>query len=35
MAPDQDGIERAAAERLEDLVRGASPEALPLDGLDG
>jgi signal transduction histidine kinase len=35
MALDPSGFERAAAERLEGLVRGAPPPALPLGGLDG
>ena len=35
MALDPSGFEGAAAERLEGLVRGASPKALPLDGLEG
>ena len=35
MAPDLSGIERAAAERLEGLMQGALPTALPTDGLDG
>ena len=35
MAPDPSGFERAAAERLEALMQGALPQALPTDGLDG
>lgn len=35
MAPDPNGCERAAAERLEAVARGAPPEALPVDGLEG
>jgi len=35
MALDPSGLERAAAERLELLMQGALPEALPTDGLDG
>jgi signal transduction histidine kinase len=35
MALDPSGFERAAAERLEGLVRGAPPKELPLDGLVG
>jgi len=35
MTLDPSGFERAAAERLEELMRGAAPKALPLDGIGG
>ena len=34
-AADSSGIERAVAERLEALMQGAVPEAMPAEGLDG
>jgi len=34
MAPEPSGFERVAAQRLEELMQGALPTALPTDGLD-